>query len=487
MSTPSTGNQAQGPVVVGFANSITETLEGTSWWTNNEGGVATKDTFISGIRLYGDQEGIDYVREGLVITRLASLESNTAETFKSRVDMARATALQRRPVGVIIRHDHPDIEEMGIDMEGEEFAILGQFLITDFWIMWKSNTKYIMVKLENIDRENPSKGNAISVPSQGDCGTCKEALVARYKNLPVVCGYYRCQTASTAPSLNLQHTEGYNEVYLATREDLTRPESSLRLLPDPPQQMSKKDQEKLDVTIRHASPGGQGAGPAHGGQQSPGLGEPCLPRCPVTEKIFSQLTRFLATNYGVDYNAKMRTQTTPFSEAPEIIRELRDDLTSLVADITGEKPEFNEGLAIGNYPDMYQGSLVKYSWMPEYALNNESTDENAQPTHGYDEEYLAARHDMSNVELPSYPLLPAPPGPMAKGGIVRQFNDLGQRPKSDKKIRRVNWEGFTCMDCFRLNQRLYWNRLECRKCGKSFPYGMPKFSFDEPSLPKSHQ
>ncbi|KAK7964135.1 hypothetical protein PG988_011109 [Apiospora saccharicola] len=269
MSTPSTGNQAQGPLVVGFANSITETLEGTSWWTNNEGGVATKDTFITGIRLYGDQEGIDYVREGLVITRLASLESNTAETFKSRVDMARATALQRRPVGVTVRPDHPDLEEMGIDMEGEEFAILDQFLITDFWMMWKSN-----------------QSNAISVPSQFD------------------------------PE---------NRVCLVIPKDpaIVSPVGS------------KAKFSKLWAGVQD--------------------GSIPLKRCPVTEKIFGQLTRFLATNYGVDYNAKMRTQTTPFSEAPEIIRELRDDLTSLVADITGEKPEFNEGLAIGNYPDMSMG------------------------------------------------------------------------------------------------------------------------------------
>lgn len=77
-----------------------------------------------------------------------------------------------------------------------------------------------------------------------------------------------------------------------------------------------------------------------------------LKRCPVTKLIQGQLTRFLATNYGVEYVAKMKTDTTTFSEAPEVIRELRDDLASLVADITSEKPEFNEGLAIGNYPDM---------------------------------------------------------------------------------------------------------------------------------------
>lgn len=165
MSTSSAETQARSSVVVGFANSITGTLESTSWWTNNEGGITTSGLLITGIRIYGDR-GIDCVRDGLVVTRLASLEDNTAKTFEHRVRLARATAGQRSPIGVVIRHDHPDIAKMGIEMEGEEYAILGQFLITDFWIMWKNDVKYIMVKLEKIDRSNPSRGHNTTDVSQ---------------------------------------------------------------------------------------------------------------------------------------------------------------------------------------------------------------------------------------------------------------------------------------------------------------------------------
>ncbi|KAK8112787.1 hypothetical protein PG984_013313 [Apiospora sp. TS-2023a] len=464
MSTPSTVNQAQSPVVVGFANSITETLEGTSWWTNNEGGLATKDTFITGIRLYGDQEGIDYVREGLVVTRLASLESNTAETFRSRVKMARATALQRRPVGVVMRHDHPDLEEMGIDMEGEEFAILGQFLITDFWMMWKGNVKFIMVKLEKFDPLSPSKGNAISVPSQGDCGTCKEALVARYKNLPAGCGYYRCSTTNTKSEHNSQPADGYDEVYLATREDLTQvPKSSLQLLPDPPRQLSKEDIaaqfeasetrsdrinwegwfcerckrfnqrvfwnrfecrkcgyifpygmpdysfEELSsekwrgltegssvpglwyaehikpfiLDAEHSHPGYvthkfeldgdnevwlllpkdflidlPGGSKDRFGKLWAGMQDGTIPvkRCPANAgKVPGQLTKFMAHNYGEPYNAKMETETTPLDDAPAVIRDVKDEMVSVISEIVGEVPVFNEMLAIANYPNMSMG------------------------------------------------------------------------------------------------------------------------------------
>ncbi|KAK7911954.1 hypothetical protein PG985_014435 [Apiospora marii] len=233
--------QPQSTMVVGFANSITEALEGTSWWTNNEGGVATSDFFITGVRIYGDR-GIDCVRDGLVVTRLASLPGNETQTFQDRVKYARATSLSRRPVGVVMRYDHPDLVEIGVEMEGEEYVILGPFLITDYWIMWKDSKKYIMVKLEKIDRFNPSQGIATTDPNQGECETCKEALVVRYKNCPAICGYHLCKTTDNAPSRNLQPTHGYDEGYLAAREDMREvPESSLELLPDPPQQLTKED------------------------------------------------------------------------------------------------------------------------------------------------------------------------------------------------------------------------------------------------------
>ncbi|KAK8109108.1 ubiquitin-like protein DskB [Apiospora sp. TS-2023a] len=65
-----------------------------------------------------------------------------------------------------------------------------------------------------------------------------------------------------------------------------------------------------------------------------------------------QLTNFLAINYGEEYLAKMRTDTMPFKQAPNVIQQLREELATVIEKVLGAGPEFKEGLAIGNYPKM---------------------------------------------------------------------------------------------------------------------------------------
>ncbi|KAK8063520.1 hypothetical protein PG996_008172 [Apiospora saccharicola] len=110
---------------------------------------------------------------------------------------------------------------------------------------------------------------------------------------------------------------------------------------------------------------------------------------------------------------------------------------------------------------------------PRCEMVTERTDENDQPTKTYDESWLAERHDMTRNMPRSYPILPGPAYSMSKGELVRRVNN------SNDDDRRPNWEGFTCMHCLKLNSRVHWNRLECSKCGRSSPYGMPDFTFDE--------
>ncbi|KAK7960518.1 ubiquitin-like protein [Apiospora saccharicola] len=48
----------------------------------------------------------------------------------------------------------------------------------------------------------------------------------------------------------------------------------------------------------------------------------------------------------------MRTDTMPFNQAPDVIQQLREELATVLEKLLGIRPEFHEGLAIGNYPKM---------------------------------------------------------------------------------------------------------------------------------------
>ncbi|KAK8062437.1 hypothetical protein PG997_014534 [Apiospora hydei] len=97
----------------------------------------------------------------------------------------------------------------------------------------------------------------------------------------------------------------------------------------------------------------------------------------------------------------------------------------------------------------------------------------AQAAGTYNKQWLGARQSQSHVPPFTVSLLPGPPQPMSKEDIVACFN--GRRNAS----LRVNWTGWTCPNCKRLNLRIYWNRYECRNCKSCYPYGMPNFSFEE--------
>ncbi|KAK8029916.1 hypothetical protein PG993_011207 [Apiospora rasikravindrae] len=440
--------------VAAYASSLTEALEGTTWWVSNEGGVMSRDGHITGIRSDGDGYG-DYLGENVVITRLSSDQQSS---FDRRVEMARQTNIARYPIGVVVRHDHLGLVAMGIDMTGERWAVMGFYLLTDFWVKWCDGIKYIMVKLEKIS--SPSTSDWI--PSDFDelaacCATCKEPLVSRYQGCPPICGTPRCATNATPSGDNSQPTGDYNKEWLDTRHNLFIPPFSTSLLPNLPQFMNKQELVALhnvctsrierinwngwfcvrclrlnqrvywnrlecrkcgnsvpygmpdfgleelvppgwrDITIDSAIPGlkfndhiTHTVNDSHPGyvvhtfrlddENSVIIGFPTelavtykegsksvfeklwarvqegtipLQRCPVRAKIPGQLTRFFATNYGEEYLAKMATDTTSFEEAPDVIRCIKNELTSVVWEILGgEDPKFNELLCIGNYPNM---------------------------------------------------------------------------------------------------------------------------------------
>lgn len=65
--------------------------------------------------------------------------------------------------------------------------------------------------------------------------------------------------------------------------------------------------------------------------------------CPVRFKIARQFTSFLTTNYGEEYVAKMKTNTTTFDEAPKVIQQLTVELASIVEKVFGARPDFQRG------------------------------------------------------------------------------------------------------------------------------------------------
>ncbi|KAK6836620.1 hypothetical protein PG987_007115 [Apiospora arundinis] len=459
--------------VSGFASSISEVLEGTEWWISNEGGVMSKDGWITGIRTDGQGHG-EYLDGKTVITRLASGNFNKPDTFNRRAAMAKKTSLARRPVGVVVGNKHPGLQTLGVDMKDEKWAILEFFLITDLWIKVemkeqngnKEAIKHIMVKLERFDIPSTPTGDGASafdqpirLPTAGEsCNDCEGLLVLRYKDCPAICGSPECDTTKESSDSNTIPTGDYDEKYVSTPAEVGQiPPNSIALLPKEPQPMSKeqvidcfsnstKSTDRINwegwfcriclrfnlriywnrlecrncaahypygmpnfrldelvspqwrnITTETALPGlvckshivhtvdeshprfvlhtfrlddenmvvlgvpketaiaGPDGFESLFGNLWSGVQDGSIPlrRCPAgSYKDSGQMTRFFATNYGEAYNAKMKTEDTSFAAAPEMIRTIKEILTTTVTEVLSNVPQFNEMLCIGNYPNM---------------------------------------------------------------------------------------------------------------------------------------
>ena len=90
-------------------------------------------------------------------------------------------------------------------------------------------------------------------------------------------------------------------------------------------------------------------------------GELDLERIPVTTVVHvavpGQLTKWFGANIGETYKAgRMQfTSNNAYNGVPQVIKDIREKIVEVVEEVLGDRPIFNELLAIGNYPKMEMG------------------------------------------------------------------------------------------------------------------------------------
>jgi hypothetical protein len=86
-------------------------------------------------------------------------------------------------------------------------------------------------------------------------------------------------------------------------------------------------------------------------------------------------------------------------------------------------------------------------------------------------EFITSRATKEGVPDPPFSYLPEPPRQITK----EEFKDLvGNREAATSLVK-----GYLCSTCMVLNQRVYWNCLECRKCGEILDIKLPHFTFED--------
>ncbi|KAK8113344.1 hypothetical protein PG984_013870 [Apiospora sp. TS-2023a] len=88
----------------------------------NEGGER-----IRAIKTLGDDKQNDYLDEEIVITRLASENTEGIEnpSFRKYVKYAMFTCTMKEPIAVLAHRNHPGLKKLGFNTEGNTFAIMG--------------------------------------------------------------------------------------------------------------------------------------------------------------------------------------------------------------------------------------------------------------------------------------------------------------------------------------------------------------------------
>ncbi|KAK8041556.1 hypothetical protein PG994_014563 [Apiospora phragmitis] len=366
----STVTQAPDPRVAAFANSITECLEGTEWWKSNEGGVMSDSGWVTGVRTDGQGYG-DYLGDNIMVTRLAD---GNKPSFESRVEMARKTNILRQPVAVVdcpavcgytlckttekpssnntqptesydadylaTHHGTRNVCPISYGLLPDSPKSLSEDDILSLYATHKDADK----RIKQINWEGFTCPQCIRINQRVhwnrlECRKCGQYYpygMADFTFAELVSPEWRdCTPEAAVPGLKFNDHPGW-----VVHKFQFDPENAVHL--------AKPKESAITCT---------GGTKAKFEKLWAGVQDGTIPiqRCHVSAKILGQLTRFFAYNYGEEYLAKMKTETTSFDEAPEVIREVKDVLTSLVKEITGLEPDFNEALAMGNYPNMKMG------------------------------------------------------------------------------------------------------------------------------------
>ncbi|KAK8112786.1 hypothetical protein PG984_013312 [Apiospora sp. TS-2023a] len=69
----------------------------------------------------------------------------------------------RAAIAVVIHRDHTSLKDMGVNMgvnmEDDEWSVMGFYVLTDFWVTFMDKTKRLMGKFERIQRSSGPSGD----------------------------------------------------------------------------------------------------------------------------------------------------------------------------------------------------------------------------------------------------------------------------------------------------------------------------------------
>ena len=234
-------------VKVFLASCIGELQECLPWWKLNQGGLYHKNGIIYGIRIGEHMCHAEYLDDLNMLTRLSWEKPGVGSHFDRRLEMAQRACDEKREIGVMIHRNHPRLAELGIEFpDGESFALMEYWVITDYWIDWQTDDKgadlkVLMARFQKVSREgvwwdaqetsdNQEPGSSseegtgtVTNPTNliesrlSHCHVCGQEMVARYQD-ELFCGRPECDSSKRPPDTKQRPKKRtYLKGYLAQR------------------------------------------------------------------------------------------------------------------------------------------------------------------------------------------------------------------------------------------------------------------------------
>ncbi|KAI1077155.1 hypothetical protein F5B20DRAFT_593196 [Whalleya microplaca] len=137
-------------ITVSLASSVSELMESVQWWVSNQEGISSDDKVLKGVRMAGRRTG-ELLESSVLIYQLSHQKEGMKSRFNTRIEIAQKALESRQPVGIMIEHNHPSLLQRDIKLpEGEKFALLGIFILTDVWIGYSEDSKLLMVRFDKV-------------------------------------------------------------------------------------------------------------------------------------------------------------------------------------------------------------------------------------------------------------------------------------------------------------------------------------------------
>ena len=149
-----------------------EAAEALPWFREMMGGISSDKLILHG-HLFGVADNQDAIAEHLgdktIVTRLADF-NRSGKYYKARKKMGLNAMNNKYQIGVIVGRKHTKLGNRALHfLEGEEFALMGYWIIGDLWVDWHGEKKVIMMKLDRVEEKKQwwcvDKSDAVNPPS----------------------------------------------------------------------------------------------------------------------------------------------------------------------------------------------------------------------------------------------------------------------------------------------------------------------------------